>query len=403
MLPALLLLAACGDHVGSAGPVVVRDSAGVRIVTSEAPVWREDAAWRLSAEPVLRIGELDGAPEYQFERVVGAVRRADGGIVVADAGLRALRLYDAAGKFLRTVGRKGGGPGEFEELASVHLAPGDSLLAFDWRLRRISVFAPDGSPARSVNLPASIDAVFPLPHLLGRLSDGSLLVGVGHRYRGGPATDGVRHDSTDYLRYSPAGVLLDTVAVVPSGESFVKTGFGRVGFTTAPLLFGKNSVSGLVGDRVVRGHNRAYEIGIYSPEGRLERLIRREQKARPATRADFDALVAANLEELDRGWRDRMEQVYAAMPRVSTMPFYSELLADDAQNLWVRDFSVQHGAGSTWTVFNAGGRMLGVVAMPERFRPTHIGEDHVLGVRRDELGVEYVQMFALEKGERGDR
>lgn len=97
-------------------------------------MWRAEVGWRLSAEPVLQIGELDGAPEYQSDRVVGVVRGVDGGIVVADAGLRALRFYDAAGTFLRSVGRQGGGPAEFQEIGSVHLLPGDSLLVFDWRL-----------------------------------------------------------------------------------------------------------------------------------------------------------------------------------------------------------------------------------------------------------------------------
>lgn len=400
-LAALLLLNACGDTRGRMDPMAVRDSAGIQVVVSRAPLWREGEEWRLSAEPVLQIGELDGAPGYLFELVIGAVRRSDGGIVVGDAGLRALRFYDAAGRFLRSSGRQGGGPGEFQEMGSVHLLPGDSLLVFDWRLQRVSIFASDGAFARSVSLRDLPGAVFPMPQLVGRLSDGSLLVGVGHSFGPGAVSDGVRRDSTDYLRYSPEGDLLDTVAVLPSGESFVQGGVGKVGFTTAPLLFGKNAIHALAGGRVVVGSNQAYEFGIYSPTGVLERLVRREREARPVTGADYEAMVAASLGGMDREWRKRMEVVYAAMPRPATMPFYSELLVDDAQNLWVRDFAVPGGAGSTWTVFDPGGRMLGGVAMPERFRPTHMGEDFVLGVLRDELGVEYVQMFALEKGVRG--
>jgi len=397
---ALLLPAACAGERGSGETAVARDSAGVQVVVSEAPAWREGEGWRLSAEPVLRIGELDGAPEYQFHQVVGAVRRSDGGIVVGDGGLRALRFYDAAGRFARSSGRKGGGPGEFEELGSVHLLAGDSLLVWDWRQRRVSRFRADGAFHRSLSLPAGRDAVHPVPQLVGRLADGSLLVGVGHSFGPGAVAEGVRQDSTDYLRYSPAAVLLDTVAAVPSGESFVKTGYGRVGFTTAPLLFGRNAVHGMVGDRVVVGSNRAYELVVYSPEGVPERVIRRRQEPRPVTGADFAALAAASLAEMDREWRERMEVVYAAMPRPATMPFYSALQVDGAGNLWVRDFSVPREATSTWTVFDGTGRMLGGVAMPERFRPTDIGEDYVLGVRRDELGVQYVEMFALDKGRR---
>lgn len=400
-LALLLLLAACGDTRGSAGAAEARDSAGVRVVTSEAPAWREGEGWRLSTEPVLRIGELEGAPEYQLELVIGAVRRSDGGIVVADAGLRALRFYDAAGRFLRSSGRQGGGPGEFEELASLRLLPGDSLLVFDWTLRRISVFAPEGAFARSVSLLDLPDAVFPPPQLLGRLANGSMLVAVGHSFGPGEIAGGVRADSIDYLRYSAAGVLLDTVAVLPGGESFVMGGVGKVGFTTAPLLLGKNAVSGLAGGRLVVGSNRAYELGVYSLDGRLERRVRREMDPRPATAADYAAAVEASLEGMGREWRGRMEAVYTAMPRPATLPFYSALVADRGGNLWVRDFAVPMEGSATWTVFDPGGRMLGGVAMPARFGPTDIGEDYVLGVAQDELGVEYVQVFRLEKRLRG--
>lgn len=396
-----LLLAACGDARVGAAPAAARDSAGIRIVASEAPAWREGEGWRLSAEPVLRIGELDGPAEYQFSRVVGAVRRADGGIVVGDAGLHSLRFYDAGGRFLRSSGRQGAGPGEFEEMGSLHLLPGDSLLVFDWRLRRVSTFAPDGALASSASFPELPGAVFPVPQLVGRFPDRSLLIAVGHSFGPGAVADGVRRDSTDYLRYAAGGGLLDTVAVLPSGESFVRGGVGRFGFTTAPLLFGKNAVHGLAGGRVVVGSNQAYELAVYTPDGSLERLVRRKQEARPVTRADHEAVVASSLEGMDREWRERMEAVYAAMPRPATRPFYSALVVGAGGTLWVRDFAVAPETASTWTVFDADGRMLGGVAMPARFRPTHIGDDRVLGVVQDELGVESVMLFALERGAGG--
>ena len=50
-------------------------------------------------------------------------------------------------------------------------------------------------------------------------------------------------------------------------------------------------------------------------------------------------------------------------------------------------------------MFDPEGRLLGSVQMPERFRPTHIGADFVLGVARDEMDVERVRLYTLEKGE----
>jgi hypothetical protein len=41
--------------------------------------------------------------------------------------------------------------------------------------------------------------------------------------------------------------------------------------------------------------------------------------------------------------------------------------------------------------------MLGSVALPDRFRPTQIGSDFVLGVWSDDLDVQHVRMYRLDK------
>jgi hypothetical protein len=78
------------------------------------------------------------------------------------------------------------------------------------------------------------------------------------------------------------------------------------------------------------------------------------------------------------------------------MPFYQAALADAEGNLWVQDFSPGEPPAG-WSVFDPEGRFLGAVAMPDRFRPQQIGDDFILGVARDELDVERVQLYALEK------
>jgi hypothetical protein len=66
-------------------------------------------------------------------------------------------------------------------------------------------------------------------------------------------------------------------------------------------------------------------------------------------------------------------------------------------DLWVADYRRPSDTQPRWTVFDSTGQMLGAVAMPERFTPYDIGADYVLGTWRDELDVEHVQLYALEK------
>ncbi|HEY8376351.1 MAG: hypothetical protein FWJ74_00865 [Gemmatimonadota bacterium] len=48
-------------------------------------------------------------------------------------------------------------------------------------------------------------------------------------------------------------------------------------------------------------------------------------------------------------------------------------------------------------MFDGNGRWLGVVALPPRFTPFQIGADFVLGREVDELDVQYVTLYRLEK------
>src|SRR5690606_5816123 len=98
---------------------IVRDSAGVRVVRNLAPAWSGSAedAWSLSLEPILEIGVLEGDPAYMFSQMRGPRRLSDGSIVVLDGATSEVRIFDAEGRHLRTFGRKGQGPGEFQVAA----------------------------------------------------------------------------------------------------------------------------------------------------------------------------------------------------------------------------------------------------------------------------------------------
>ena len=65
-------------------------------------------AWRFSDEPTLSIGVEDGDPNYQFFRVLSAVRLADQTVVVANTGTGHLRFYDPDGRYVARAGGRGG-------------------------------------------------------------------------------------------------------------------------------------------------------------------------------------------------------------------------------------------------------------------------------------------------------
>jgi hypothetical protein len=103
--------------------------------------------------PSLTIGGEESGPQ-SFSRVSGLVADASGRVYIADAGELAIRIFDRDGRFVRSVGRPGRGPGEFVDPTGLALV-GDELFVYDPEERRLSVFDTAGAIRRQHIIPVS--------------------------------------------------------------------------------------------------------------------------------------------------------------------------------------------------------------------------------------------------------
>jgi hypothetical protein len=106
---------------------------------------------RLRLVEELRIGKLEGAQEYMFGDVAGIAVGRDGSIVVADGQGPIVRMYDAHGRFLRNLGRRGTGPGEYNEILGIQTLSDGRFATWDPQNRRINVYDP--AAPRSTTIP----------------------------------------------------------------------------------------------------------------------------------------------------------------------------------------------------------------------------------------------------------
>jgi hypothetical protein len=136
-----VLAAACSERstpaVSSGGAEV--DSAGVRIV--ESPARADLPRWSVDATPTT-IGVVEGPADYTLHRVGSGRVLPDGRIVIANNRTE-LRFYDRDGVHLRTVGRRGEGPGEFRDIGGLVLAR-DTLFVYDRSNQRLTFLSPAG-------------------------------------------------------------------------------------------------------------------------------------------------------------------------------------------------------------------------------------------------------------------
>ena len=91
LIPLSVLLSvavfACGSSDDRTSGFEARDSSGIRITVNSDYQWPEGERWRLSDQPQLDIGRLEGEDHYQFFRIINAVTLGDGRIVVANSGV----------------------------------------------------------------------------------------------------------------------------------------------------------------------------------------------------------------------------------------------------------------------------------------------------------------------------
>jgi hypothetical protein len=401
LLPAVLL-AACGDADSGPATLVQRDSAGVRIVENPRPADDGGPLWRVAAEPETEIGVADGGQAYTLSRVVRALQLRDGGVVLADEDSREIRFFDAGGKHVRSVGRRGGGPGEFQSLSGLARFRGDSLAAWDNRAGRLSILAPDGRFARAVT-PREL-AMY--PRFFGAFADGSWLVSPGFNPGSMFNSDraGEHRTTLTLLRMGPEGELLDTLGSFPGLEVIAS----RQGIVASNdrVVFGRDFEVAVGNAHVYGGDTDRFEVRAFSKAGAVERVVR---LARAPVRVT-DTHVELNAEKeaegaktefasMSPGMRAAMEQAAAAkteIPHRPTFPAFARILVDDRDNVWVADYPAPGATRVQWRIFDPSGVARGFVDVPSGLLVQDVAGGYLLGIERDDDGVERVRRYRLE-------
>ena len=83
------------------------------------------------------------------------------------------------------------------------------------------------------------------------------------------------------------------------------------------------------------------------------------------------------------------------------LPAHGALFADALGYLYVEDYRLPGEEVPTFNVFDPQGRLTGRLQLPAGLQVLEVGEDYLLGLYRDELDVEYLRLYALERPDRG--
>ena len=131
LLTTPFVVAACEADAGPSadGPDVVTETIGDTTVvrTVSGSVWGAEAA----LVPEISVGEVDGAEEYLFGSISSIAVNDDRDLYVLDGQAQHVRVFDSAGVYVETLGRRGEGPGEFGYAEAIALLLDGRLVVRD--------------------------------------------------------------------------------------------------------------------------------------------------------------------------------------------------------------------------------------------------------------------------------
>lgn len=169
---ALSILTFSCSQQGADWQGTIEEVDGVTIVKNPLePMHGGDA---LELEEELTIGEAEGREEYMFSRVFSIAVDDLENIYVLDSQEAHIRVFDKDGQYLKTIGKKGQGPDEFQGPISLIITPQIEILVNDSRARQLKIFSLVGTLKRQI--PSGKYMGFMKPHVD---STGEIIAGVG--------------------------------------------------------------------------------------------------------------------------------------------------------------------------------------------------------------------------------
>jgi hypothetical protein len=280
------------------------------------------------------IGGEEAEGEYAIAHPYGLAVDGEGRVYVLELREQRIKVFDQAGKFLRSIGRKGQGPGEIGSTFAIFvIGEANELVVPDTGNRRFSFFSSDGKFLRSVPI-----------HEIG-FASGAI-----------DSKGAIYLDDSPLDLYAGRSILKK---LSPDGTRLLTEVLNR------PQNHSNNPFSPRerwiidAQDRLIYGDAKTYEIRYFSPDGKLARKIVREYEPLKVTTKDMDE------------FESRKTPPGIVMPPRKTIKYsthhaaYRRFFADDQGDLLVQTWErTADNRQDIHDVFDSEGRFLGRVALP---------------------------------------
>ncbi|MGZ8949675.1 MAG: 6-bladed beta-propeller [Candidatus Aminicenantales bacterium] len=249
-----------------------------------------------------------------------------------------IKVFGEDGKFLKTIGRKGQGPGEFGQALFIGFCPDGRILVTDSQNRRTSFFGPEGDFLASYQWKTNIAIAYLILDNASVVQESIFEAGKSRVFLKTYDFAGTEVKSWGEFFYP------ETKAII-RGEMAITVG---IPYSPRSVLTGDQTLS-----RIYHCRNDAYLIEVFDADGRIFRKIDRPYERLPFTDADrveYTARTSGPKELAD---------IYKDMPWPKVKTVTERMLCDDRGSLWVATNETKDEGGrklTAYDVFDAEGR-----------------------------------------------
>jgi hypothetical protein len=232
------------------------------------------------------------------------------------------------------------------------------------------------------------------------LPDGQLVVRLVEKTltKAGPAAKPSSRPRSGALRVSADRSRIDTLMLFGGIEQVsVAAPWGQAS-VVPPLAKRTVTAVGATDPEICIGEQESAQVDCFAADA-SRMSVRWNAEPASVTEREIsvwrDTTVGQYTQKLSR---DVALQVLNQVPAPTSRPPYSRIFLDRAGNLWVESgrASGSEPPSIDYLVFDPSGALLGVVALPP-IEVLEIGDDYVMGVYRDELEVQYLQVHEIVK------
>jgi hypothetical protein len=383
---ALGILAACRPGAGPLGRVA-RDTLpnGAVSVMSDGPTaWLDSTGWRL-VEASRIVGGDSSAGELINPSDV--VIDPAGRLYVADQSPTVIKVFGRDGRLIRTIGREGEGPGEMRSpILGMHAA---SLVVFDPRLARISVFDTSGRFIRS------------WPSICCHYS--AITVDREGRIAVRTSLDDRPEFSSAFIRYSMDGAILDTVPVPSDGTPrFIELSSRNSRMRTS-LPFAPWQVDQMAPDgTLIHGWTGDYQL-VVSRAGRdTMQIFGRRWTPLPLSDARRQEAYSTLARELSKQWgEEAVSRAFSLRDIPKSAPAMQTFTVDPTGVRWISVPSADT-THALFDVFDSAGVYLGPVRAPwgKGYGVAYWGADEVVISGENAEGLPELVRYRIERRRR---